>query len=94
MYEIGSPIFAESAIRLGNGKQFIILANRVSARNKNIQSARLNGKPLNRPWFRQSGIANGGVLVLEMTDKPNTQWGSAPEDAPPSMSDASTVAQP
>jgi predicted alpha-1,2-mannosidase len=86
VYEIGSPIFSKSTIRLGNGKQFTIVAHHVSDRNKYIQSAQLNGRPLNKPWFEQSDIANGGTLILEMTDKPNMQWGSAPEDAPPSMS--------
>ncbi|MHB1023398.1 MAG: glycoside hydrolase domain-containing protein, partial [Acidobacteriaceae bacterium] len=86
VYEIGSPIFSKTTIRMGQGKEFTIIANGVSARNKYIQSALLDGKPLNRAWFRQSEIANGGSLVLNMGDKPNTQWGSAPEDAPPSMS--------
>jgi predicted alpha-1,2-mannosidase len=87
VYEMGSPLFAKSIIRLGNGKLFTILANNVSARNKYIQSARLNGKPLNQAWFPHSAIANGGLLVLEMGDRPNTDWGSAAEDAPPSMSE-------
>jgi len=86
-YEIGSPIFAKIAIRLGNGKLFTIVANHVSGRNKYIQSAQLNGKPLNRPWFPHSAITNGGSLVLEMGDKPNTKWGSEQEYAPPSASD-------
>lgn len=86
VYEIGSPIFAKSAIRLDNGKQFAVIAHGVSDRNKYIESAQLNGRPLNKAWFQQSDIANGGTLILEMTDKPNMQWGSAPEDAPPSMS--------
>jgi len=85
-YEIGSPIFERTTLRMGNGKLFTIVANHVSARNKYIQSAQLNGKPLNRPWFSHSDIANGGTLVLEMADHPNQQWGSAPQDAPPSMS--------
>jgi predicted alpha-1,2-mannosidase len=85
VYEIGSPIFEKTTIQLENGKQFTILANRVSARNKYIQSAKLNGKPLTRAWFWHSDIAEGGTLLLEMSDKPNTQWGSALEDAPPSM---------
>lgn len=85
-YEIGSPIFEKSVIRLGNGKDFTIVANHVSARNKYIQSAQLNGQPLQRAWFRHSEIANGGTLVLEMGDRPNPAWGSAPQDAPPSMS--------
>ena len=86
VYEIGSPLFAKSTIRLGNEKTFQIIANHVSDRNKYIQSATLNGKPLYKPWFEHADIANGGVLILEMTDKPNLQWGSSPADVPPSMS--------
>jgi len=86
VYEIGSPIFAKTAIHLGNGKVFTIVANHVSGQNKYIQSAELNGKPLDKPWFLHSEIANGGSLMLEMGDKPNTNWGSRAEDAPPSMS--------
>jgi predicted alpha-1,2-mannosidase len=92
VYELGSPLFAKSTIRLGNGKLFTILANNVSARNKYIQSARLNGRPLNQAWFPHSALANGGELILEMGDKPNTGWGSAPEDAPPSMSEEHSAA--
>jgi predicted alpha-1,2-mannosidase len=86
VYEVGSPIFDKSVIRLGDGKEFTVIANHVSARNKYIQSAQLNGQTLNRPWFRHSEIAGGGTLVLEMGDRPNPKWGSAPQDAPPSMS--------
>lgn len=85
-YEIGSPIFSRSTVRLGNGKEFTVVADHVSARNKYIQSAVLNGKPLSRPWFWHTEIENGGTLELEMADHPNKAWGSAPEDAPPSMS--------
>ena len=86
VYEIGSPIFEKSTIRMKGGKEFTIIANHVSPRNKYIQSALLNGKPLNKPWFRHSDIAKGGALILEMGDRPNKEWGRAPEDAPSSMS--------
>lgn len=86
VYEIGSPIFASTSIRMGNGKIFRILANHVSAKDKYIESATLNGQPLNKPWFRYADIKDGGTLVLQMGDTPNTQWGSSPQDAPPSMS--------
>jgi predicted alpha-1,2-mannosidase len=85
VYEIGSPIFEKSVIRMGNGKEFTIVAHHVSAQNKYIQSAQIDGKPLNKAWFEHADIASGGTLILEMGDKPNTQWGSAPDDAPPSM---------
>ena len=86
VYEIGSPIFPRSVIRMGNGREFTIIANGDSAKNKYIQSATLNGHPLDKPWFSQAEIAKGATLVLQMGDRPNLQWGSAPEDAPPSMS--------
>jgi predicted alpha-1,2-mannosidase len=83
VYEIGSPIFSKSTITLGNGKIFTTIADHVSAQNKYIQSARLNGRSLGRAWFQHGEISSGGALVLEMGDKPNLQWGSPPEDAPP-----------
>jgi len=85
-YDIGSPIFDETRITLGNGKVFTIEAKNVSAQNKYIQSATLNGKPLNRPWFTHGDIASGGALVLHMGPRPNATWGSSPHAAPPSMS--------
>jgi predicted alpha-1,2-mannosidase len=85
VYEIGSPIFASSSIAMGNGKVLTVKANHVSAQNKYIQSATLNGKPWDKPWFAHADIAAGGELVLEMGSHPNLTWGSHPEDAPPSM---------
>ncbi len=91
VYEIGSPIFAKTAIRLDGGEKFTIIANHVSARNKYIESAHLNGKPLNKAWFKHSDIINGGTLILEMGDQPNPHWGSDPAEAPPSMSRGSAA---
>ncbi|HUB32827.1 MAG TPA: GH92 family glycosyl hydrolase [Bryobacteraceae bacterium] len=85
-YEIGSPLFGETRIRLENGKVFTVRAENVSAQNKYIQSATLDGKPWNQPWFPHSALANGGTLVLVMGPKPNREWGSALAAVPPSMS--------
>lgn len=85
IYEIGSPLFERSSITMANGAKFTIIADHVSAQNKYIQSATLNGKPWNKPWFSHSEIANGGTLMLEMGSEPNLNWGSRAEDAPPSM---------
>jgi putative alpha-1,2-mannosidase len=57
----------------------------VSVENLYIQSASLNGAPLDRPWLRHSEIAEGAVLHFIMGPEPNYAWGSAPEQAPPSM---------
>ncbi|SFS20896.1 alpha-1,2-mannosidase, putative [Granulicella pectinivorans] len=85
VYEIGSPIFTRSAITLGNGKVFAVVAEGASAQNKYIQSAILNGAPWSKPWFSHADIAQGGTLKLVMGPKPNVNWGSLPADAPPSM---------
>lgn len=85
---IGSPIFKKSTIKLGNGNTFVIEAKNVSAQNKYVQSASLNGEALNKPWFDHSTLVKGGTLVLTMGPRPNKQWGSSPEAIPPSMSKA------
>jgi putative alpha-1,2-mannosidase len=71
---------------MGNGKNFEIVARNNSEKNIYIQSATMNGKPWDKPWFSHAEIAGGGRLILEMGAKPNKQWGASPGDAPPSMS--------
>ncbi len=87
IYEITSPLFDKVIIHLDPkyypGKQFIIETRNNDARNKYIQSATLNGKPLNRPWFYHHEFIAGGTLVLELGPEPNKKWGSHPENAPP-----------
>jgi predicted alpha-1,2-mannosidase len=85
-YIMGSPIFSRVVVRMGDGKDFEIVAHNNSERNIYIQSATLNDKPWNKPWFSHADIANGAKLVLEMGPLPNKNWGTAPDAAPPSMS--------
>ncbi len=76
-YEIGSPLFPKVTIKLDGDQpgSFVIQANHVSDANMYIQSATLNGKPLDVPQFRQSDMVAGGSLVFEMGPAPNKQWG-------------------
>jgi putative alpha-1,2-mannosidase len=83
-YNIGSPVFENTIIHLENGKELKIVAKNCSEQNKYIQSATLNGKEWNKPWFSHDDIKDGGVLELIMGDKANKSWGSDPKDAPPS----------
>ncbi len=76
-YNIGSPVFTDVKVDLGNGNIFEIQAKNASPENKYIQSAKLNGVTLNQPWFNHSDIAAGGVLELEMGPKANKEWGTA-----------------
>ena len=84
VYTLGSPLFEEVAITLENGNTFTIKAENCSKVNKYIQSARLNGQPLNSTWFTHDDLMNGATIELVMGPKPNKVWGSAPSAAPPS----------
>ncbi len=89
-YEITSPIFDKITIHLNNkyypGKEFVIETKNNDPQNCYIQSASLNGKPLNQVWFLHETLIKGGKLVLQMGDHPNQTWGNDADIVPPSMS--------
>jgi predicted alpha-1,2-mannosidase len=89
IYEITSPIFDRVTLHLDPdyypGRTFVIVARNSSAENRYIQSASLNCRPLTKPWFYHRDLIQGGALELVLGPEPNKQWGSRPEDAPPSM---------
>jgi predicted alpha-1,2-mannosidase len=75
MYVIGTPLFDKTTINLENDNQFTIVANNLSDTNIYIESANLNGKPLEKTFLSHSAIVEGGILEFNMTSKPST-WGS------------------
>jgi predicted alpha-1,2-mannosidase len=87
VYLIGTPSYPEAEIKLSSGKTLRIVARNLDAEhiNRYIQSATLNGEPLNNAWFRHSQIEQGGTLVFIMGSEP-AAWGK--DVPPPSMSDA------
>lgn len=78
-YELGSPRYPKAVIKLNNkyhrGAEFIIEAKNASKNNKYIQSATLNGKPLEGFRILQSELLKGGRLMLTMGARPNKSWG-------------------
>ena len=87
VYLIGTPSFPEAEIELSSGKSLRIVARNLDKEhiNRYIQSATLNGTPLDRAWFRHREIEHGGTLVFIMGSAPTVFWKKEP---PPSMSDA------
>ena len=83
-YNIGSPLFTRAQITLSNGKVFEIEAQGASDENKYIQSATMNGKEWNKPWFSHDDLKEGGKLVLVMGNHPNKAWGVNAGNVPPS----------
>lgn len=76
---LSSPLFNKITIKINDqfypGKEFIIEAMNNSKENIYIQSATLNGKPLNEARIKFSDIVAGGKLVYIMGPEPNTSWG-------------------
>ncbi|MEN6453471.1 MAG: GH92 family glycosyl hydrolase [Prolixibacteraceae bacterium] len=86
VYTIGSPLFGNASMQVGKGKTFTIEAQNNSPENRYIQSASLNGNPMNRTWLLHEEIINGGRLIVKMGPQPNKKWGCGKNDIPPSMS--------
>ncbi|MEM9142323.1 MAG: GH92 family glycosyl hydrolase [Bacteroidota bacterium] len=74
-YELGSPIFDKAVLSLSDTTQFVISAKNTSSINKYIQSASLNGKPLERTYVRHEELVSGGTLDFVMGPEPNKSWG-------------------
>jgi putative alpha-1,2-mannosidase len=74
-----APLFRRINISLDQqfykGKSFVITTENNTPENIYIQSATLNGKPLNKSWIYFKDIVNGGALNYVLGNKPNPEWG-------------------
>jgi predicted alpha-1,2-mannosidase len=77
MIQLGSPVFDQADITLGNQKKLSIITKNNSAENIYVQSAALNGKTLNNCWLYRDELMKGGKLVFTMGNQPNKKWGTA-----------------
>lgn len=71
VYSIGRPVFDKVEISLPNGKTFTVKTNNNLSENQYVQSVKLNGKPLEIPFFSHEDILNGGIMEFEMGPNPN-----------------------
>lgn len=79
-----SPLFPKAVLRLPNGNKITIEANRASHDAKYIQNMKFNGRPNSKLWLTVAELSNGAQLNYVMGKKPNTNWGVALADTPPS----------
>ena len=80
-YIIGSPLFSESRINVGDDKTFTIQAVNNSDENIYVQSAKLNGKPYDKSYINYRDIVAGGTLTLIMGPKPS-KWCTSKKSRP------------
>lgn len=78
-YQLGSPLFDRIEIKLNKinarGKSFIIETTGNARNAYYVQSATLNGKPLNQCWIYRDELYKGGTLKMLMGTRPNEKWG-------------------
>ena len=78
-FQIGSPLFDKIEIKLSpmnaTGKTFVIETTGNTPDAYYIQSATLNGKPLEQCWMYRDELYKGGTLKLTMGNQPNEKWG-------------------
>ena len=80
-YIIGSPLFNEVTLNVGDGKTFTVRAVNNSDSNIYVQRATLNGKRYEKSYIDYQDIIAGGVLELVMGPKPS-KWGTAKKARP------------
>jgi predicted alpha-1,2-mannosidase len=85
MYTVGSPVFTRAEINPVGGAPLVIEAPGASLAGKYVQSARLGDEPLTRPWFTHDQLLDAEGVSFTMGPVANKTWGSAPTDAPPSL---------
>ena len=74
VYEIGSPLFSKTEMKLANGKTFTVVANNLSKENIYIQSVKLNGAEYRQSCITHAQIMSGATLELEMGNEPGKVW--------------------
>ena len=78
-FELFTPLFDQVTLKLDpkytHGGTFRIIAHNNSPQNSYIQSAKLNGQPLERCWLDYKEITAGGTLDLNLGPEPNPLWG-------------------
>ncbi len=87
-FTINSPLFPKATIHLGKGKTIIVEGENASPSTPYIEGISVNGRPYQRTWISYDDLNGGATLKFTLGDTPNRNWGSRPEDAPPSFGEA------
>ena len=80
-YVLTSPAIAKAVIHLASGKDFVIAAPGNGPQKIYVRARRLNGRPVTRTWIAHRDIAAGGVLEVDLADKPYVR--DVPDDELP-----------
>jgi predicted alpha-1,2-mannosidase len=91
---VGSPLFTQVRINTPDGRKFTVNAPGASDTVGYVSGLKVNGTTSSKPWLPESFAQQGGTLDFTMSATPDTSWGAAPADAPPSFRDGERAALP
>jgi predicted alpha-1,2-mannosidase len=81
---LGSPLFREAVVRLGNGGTIQIDAPAAGDNAPYVKGVQLNGRPHAGTALPESFASRGGELDFSLSGTPDTNWGTGSADTPPS----------
>ncbi|WP_311267756.1 GH92 family glycosyl hydrolase [Sphingobium sp. WCS2017Hpa-17] len=84
LYVLGSPLFDEASVDLGNGRRLTVKATGNAPDCPYVQSVRWNGQPYERNWISHADLIKGGELLFDMGPNPS-RFGTATRHRPPSF---------
>ncbi len=78
---LGSPLFPRVIIH--RGRRTIRI--RASGSGPYVQHLEVDGRIRRKPWLPESFVSRGGRADFRLSPAPNTRWGAAAADMPPSF---------
>ncbi|MDM1294997.1 glycoside hydrolase family 92 protein [Sphingobacterium sp. N143] len=85
VYVFGSPMMEHANINLPNGKTLAITVKNQGKANQYIKTIKLNGKPYSKTFITHEQLLQGGQMEIEMSAKPNKNFGKNKADWPSSV---------
>ncbi|SPT57429.1 GH92 family glycosyl hydrolase [Actinomadura madurae] len=83
---VNGPAFSKIEVRRSSGQKVTIKAPGAET-SRYIQALKVNGKATTKAWLPESFARSGGTLDFTLGTSPNTGFGSAESDAPPSFTE-------
>lgn len=82
---VAAPLFTDTVIHRASGETITLSAPEARIENQYIQSMSVDGQAQTATWLPADTISHDTVVDYTLGSAPNTSWGTAAADAPPSV---------